>query len=1076
MEDHHRPRRLLSLLIAVFLARLPAAADAPAAPAKPKPEFVIQMGHTGTIFGVRLTPNGRFLLTAGQDNSVKLWDAKTGVELRTYAGHTHAVESIALFPGGKAFASAGGDAVKLWRLADKRPYRSLYLPAGAVAVAVSPDGALVAAASPAGEVCVWNAQTGQKTLSQRARGQAHDLAFSPDGLLLAVAGGTELSPEDNAVELWDLKGKRPARMLGGELAYQRVVFSRDGSAVAGFFGDGGFRLWKTGSGEELFAKGPSGALSGYAIAFSPDSRLLAVAGQTGVELWDWRGQTPVQRLEVPRVTCLDFSADGKALVAGTAEQQAHLWDLATGDHLLAFGGGAAPVASLAASADGRKIIIAAGSLTVWDLAAGSLIRTLEGPVPTSVACADDSRVCASGGTDGQARLWDVDAGQTLRTFQPYGSGLFRTKVESVSLTPDGKRLLTRQHLGRSELFDAVGEDRLASFPPEGLFGESVDAAALSPDGAHVATAFGPMSLALNKEGLRARIWNADSGTEEGSLKGPVPTFGFSAGTNVIEFSPDNKLVASGGFASGVFVWDRESRKLATILDAMSALALRFDRAGRRLLAGGMTAEARLFELPSGRFLRAFMGHNDAVTAVDFIPGTPLVVTGSRDGTARLWSTETGRELCRLITFQKGWVAVTPDGYYDGSPEGLGQIRWTTGFESFPLDAFSEGYYSPGLLARIVAGGKVAGPKKASLAAGFALPPEARIVSPADGARAVEEVLRVSVEAEDRGGGVDEIRLFHNGKALSAAGRDITVAAKDPKTRTQTFAVELVDGENVFQAVGISRDRIEGNPARVSVFWAGPGKTANLHVLAVGINEYQNPALNLNYARPDAQGLAAFFRAQGGALFGRVDVRELYDSQATKPAIMGSLAELESIPGQDVVVVYLAGHGDFVDNAWYFVPAEVRYPEREEEVKAKAVSSAELLEAIRRFGAKKVVVLMDACKSGGALPAFASRGFEERKALYQLGRAAGVHVIAASGSDQLAGEVKDLGHGAFTYLVLEALNGAAAPAGGGAVTVKGLESYVENRLPELSRRYRSQAQLPTGYSLGNDFPIGKAGRP
>ncbi|MBI5208760.1 MAG: caspase family protein [Elusimicrobia bacterium] len=1070
--------RLILPLIAVSLTALAIRAGAASAPAKPKPkpEFVIQTGHTGTIFGVRLTPDGRFLLTAGQDDSVKLWDAGTGVELRTYVGHTNAVESISLFPGGKAFASAGRDSVKLWRLADKRPYRSLYLTGGAVAVAVSPDGSLVAAASVAREVCVWSAQTGEKTLALRVQGDPRDVAFSPDGRLLAVAGGSEDYPELNAVELWDVKQGRSVRRLGGELPYRKAAFSRDGAVVAGFFGDGGFRVWKAGSGEELFARGPRGALSGDAIAFSPDGRLLAVAGETGVELWDWRGQTPAQRLEVHGVTCLDFSADGKVLVAGTAENQAHLWDLATGEQLMVFGGGAAPVASLAATADGRKLVVAAGSLSVWDLGAGSLVRTLEEPGPTSVVCGDDPRVCASGGTDGQVRLWDVDAGRALKAFQPKGSGMFRTKIESVSLTPDGKRLLARSQLARSELFDAAGEDGLASFPPEGTFADDTGASALSPDGAHVATAFGPQSIGLSKEGIRARLWDVASGKEAGVLKGPVPTFGFGAGTDALQFSPDGKLVAGAGFGGGVFVWDVETRKVAKILDLMSGLALRFDREGRRLLAGGMTAEARLYELPSGRLLRAFLGHNDAVTAVGFIPGTPLVVTGSRDGTARLWSTETGRELCRLITFRQGWVAVTPEGYYDGSPEGLQRIRWTVGLESFPLDAFSEGYYSPGLLARIVAGGKPVAPRETSLAAGFALPPSVRIVSPADGTRASEETVQVSVEAVDRGGGVDEIRLFHNGKALSAAGRDIKVAAKDPKVRTQAFAVSLMDGENVFQAVGISRDRIEGNPARVVVHWNGPGKTANLHVLAVGINEYRNPALNLNYARPDAQGLAAFFRSQGGALFARVDVEELYDARATKPAILGRLAELERTLGQDVVVVYLAGHGDFVDNAWYFVPTEVQYPEREEEVKAKAVSSGELLEAIRRFGAKKVVLLMDACKSGGALAAFASRGFEERKALYQLGRAAGVHVVAASGSDQLAGEVKDLGHGAFTYLVLEALKGAAAPAGGGAVTVKGLESYVESRLPELSRRYRSQAQLPSGYSLGNDFPIAKPAGP
>jgi uncharacterized caspase-like protein len=115
--------------------------------------------------------------------------------------------------------------------------------------------------------------------------------------------------------------------------------------------------------------------------------------------------------------------------------------------------------------------------------------------------------------------------------------------------------------------------------------------------------------------------------------------------------------------------------------------------------------------------------------------------------------------------------------------------------------------------------------------------------------------------------------------------------------------------------------------------------------------------------------------------------------------------------------------------------------------------------------------MDACKSGGALLAFAGRGLEERKALSQLARAAGVHVVAASSRDQIAAEVKTLGHGIFTYALLQGLDGAAdASPKDGVVTVRELLSFIENRLPELSEKYKSEAQYPVVDSRGMDFPI------
>ena len=125
----------------------------------------------------------------------------------------------------------------------------------------------------------------------------------------------------------------------------------------------------------------------------------------------------------------------------------------------------------------------------------------------------------------------------------------------------------------------------------------------------------------------------------------------------------------------------------------------------------------------------------------------------------------------------------------------------------------------------------------------------------------------------------------------------------------------------------------------------------------------------------------------------------------------------------------------------------------------------------KIGAQKVLVLIDACKSGSAMLAFASRGVEDRKAMAQLARATGTHVVAASTKDQFAAEVKELGHGVFTYTLLEGLSGKAdGSPKDGTVTVRELLTYVESRLPEISEQYKQQAQYPVVDSRGQDFPL------
>ena len=326
-----------------------------------------------------------------------------------------------------------------------------------------------------------------------------------------------------------------------------------------------------------------------------------------------------------------------------------------------------------------------------------------------------------------------------------------------------------------------------------------------------------------------------------------------------------------------------------------------------------------------------------------------------------------------------------------------------------------------------------------------------------------------------GGDIDEIRLYQNGKVVSEETRGMKIKTGERKYTesvtspevTKSYTLNLVEGTNTFKVVGFSKDRTESNPAEIMVSLTGHSKDVSLHLLTVGINEYKNPALNLNYAGPDAKGIVDFFRENAKKLFKTTDIIDIYNEQATKAGIVSKLKQLENTNPQDVVLIYLAGHGDNIDEKWYFIPYDLTYPEREEDIKTKGLSSDEISAFIRNIKAQKILLLIDACKSGAALVAF--RGFEDRKALSQLSRATGVHVVAASEKDQFASEVKELGHGVFTYTLLEGLKGRAAGSGE-TVTVRKLLGYLEEELPELTKKYRQEAQYPVVDSKGMDFPL------
>ncbi len=474
-----------------------------------------------------------------------------------------------------------------------------------------------------------------------------------------------------------------------------------------------------------------------------------------------------------------------------------------------------------------------------------------------------------------------------------------------------------------------------------------------------------------------------------------------------------------------------------------------------------------------------------------VPGAPrasvvsgdgrLVVAALSDGTIRWYRMKDGKELLAFLPYsdRKRWVLWTPSGYYDASEGGDELIGWhvNNGFDheaSFhPVSRFFERFYRPEIMTRIVKSGEpdttiiaAAGEKAApDIEAGIKPPPRVAILSPLPGRQFESDELEVKIAVEDMGGGIDEIRLYQNGKLLprEAGGR---VKSADSE-QEHLYRVKLIEGINQFKATAFSRDRIEGSPMEITVSLKGAEKESDLHLVIIGINRYRNAALNLTYAETDAKGILGFFQSEDvKKLFKNVHVYSAISEQATGSNIKRLFHEMgRKAQPRDTLLIYLAGHGDSLGEEWYFIPHDVVAPEIEQELQKGGISNSAISEAIKQCKAQKVFVMIDACKSGKLV--LAMRSTEARKALVQLARSTGTYIVSASTDQQYAAEIKTLGHGVFTYTLLEGLQGKG---GVKKVTVEGLIHYVKERLPELTEKHRGQAQYPVSWGSGMDFPL------
>ena len=247
----------------------------------------------------------------------------------------------------------------------------------------------------------------------------------------------------------------------------------------------------------------------------------------------------------------------------------------------------------------------------------------------------------------------------------------------------------------------------------------------------------------------------------------------------------------------------------------------------------------------------------------------------------------------------------------------------------------------------------------------------------------------------------------------------------------------------------ARDETNAQAPRLPPLRAAPASRSS--------RSFRSLRFRLRYARSDAISVVEALGAGGKALFRRgIEHKLLTDAAATKKGILAGLKWLQTTSQpEDVAVVFIAAHGETVDDQYYLLPQDVRFTGLDALVD-QGISQSALMDAIHRIRARKVVVLLDTCKSGAVAHGFGTRGLAEKRALAVLAKASGVYLIAASTAQQAAVEDSDLGHGVFTWSLVEGLKGGADLDGDRAVSIRELVTYVESEVARISPRCRRPA--------------------
>ncbi|WPJ95903.1 caspase family protein [Coraliomargarita algicola] len=441
-----------------------------------------------------------------------------------------------------------------------------------------------------------------------------------------------------------------------------------------------------------------------------------------------------------------------------------------------------------------------------------------------------------------------------------------------------------------------------------------------------------------------------------------------------------------------------------------------------------------------------------------------------------------------------WLVRNPEtGLFTSNQDAHANIFYVKGDQINPLAAYFDKFYRPRLLGSLING---LSPKptirldKLRYAPRLHLKidgPQQRGLSVEDEFESVEiatDTVTLNISASCEGSPIKDIRIYQNGKLVSGGTRGLFVEDDEDAPSDELFTQEasytfpLAQGKNRFRAIAINEQETESVPDEIIVYSANSEESDStgmrLHLFVIGINEYSNSDYNLNYAVADAEAISQSIKAGSETIYSQTKVYQLKNSEATRENIIGILENIQAdATARDSFIFFFAGHGVVSEDEYaefYLAPADMTqlYGDRST-LQKRGLSSYELLEYSRDIAAQKQLFILDACQSEGALKTVAMRGAAEEQAIAQLARSTGTHWLTATASDQTAIEFKTLGHGAFTYTLLEALNGKA-DTGDGIVSVNELKAYIEARVPEVTEAHKGSAQYPASYGYGQDFPI------
>lgn len=640
--------------------------------AQPQNYFYHSLQHEGAVWDIKLSPNGKYVASASEDNTVKLWDLEKEELITTYQGHTAEVRSVAFSPDGSKIASASEDnTVKIWEIATGKLLHNLKGHHFWVTSAIfSPDGKKVISYSWDKTIKIWDTEQGNLLADLKGHTEkVNDIAISPNGKKLASASA------DSTVKIWETETGKLLMNLAKEHSdeVRSVAFSPDGEEIISTSWDNKIIIWDSKTGKKNFTLlGHSNKVND--AQFSPDgTKIISVSADKTIKIWEVKTGTLLKTLEGHKGNVFHayFSVDGKKILSISEDNTIKIWDIENGKLLVSLQGHKGSVYCAMFSPNGNIISASQDkTLKIWkSIDSFGLLREInteieQGLFVNAVFSPNDSQIIAAGGNiyelyDNQISIYDSHKMVKIAELKGY-----LTFPNYINYTSDGEKIIgivNDNKYGEVCIWNAKTQEKRGHYRTLKC---NITSQAISPNNKEIAVGYSNGTI---------KFLNAENGVPNDSIKlgkEPINFLSYSPkGNNLligfnkkilvwetkqkevvdtikvkekirkILFTPNGKIISIAFEDKAIKIRDSITWNVLSELDGHSSdiidIALSID--GKYIVSASNVKSIKLWDIETNFLLGDLQGHTDKVNSVAFSSDGKKILSSSSDGTIKVWT-------------------------------------------------------------------------------------------------------------------------------------------------------------------------------------------------------------------------------------------------------------------------------------------------------------------------------------------------------------------------------------------------------------------------------------------------------